>query len=50
MYTVVWDNHEGNERNRHFETLEDAKLEAADLAERFDYVRILGANGRPVDL
>ena len=50
MYTVVWDNHEGNERRQQFETLEDAKLEAADLAEKFDYVEILDAKGNRLEL
>lgn len=48
MYIVRWDDHEGNEHEQPLPTLEDAKLEAADLAEDFDYVQILDENGNEV--
>ena len=41
MYIVEWTDHEGNLNQRLFDTLEDAKLEAASLEERFDYVAII---------
>ena len=50
MYIVQWCDHEGNLRRRPVETLEDAKMEAADLAEQFDYVEILDANGNRLEL
>lgn len=50
MYTVEWCNFEGNSEHRHFETLEDAKLEAEILDEKYDGVRILDPNGNEVHL
>ncbi len=41
MYIVEWNDHEGNQRQREFDTLEDAELEAASLEEEFDYVAII---------
>lgn len=39
MYIVEW-NDEGNQRQRTFDNLEDAQLEAASLEQRFDHVAI----------
>ena len=41
MFIVEWNDHEGNQQQRTFDTLEDAQLEAASLEERFDYVAII---------
>lgn len=41
MFIVEWNDHEGNQRQRTFETLEDAQLEAAYLEEKYDYVAII---------
>ena len=40
VYTVEWNDFEGNQHQREFDTLEDAQLEAAYLEEKFDYVEI----------
>ena len=40
MYTVIWDDHEGNRHELKLDTLEDAEIEAAALREKFDYVDI----------
>ena len=40
MYTVIWDDHEGNRHELLLDTLEDAEIEAAALREKFDYVKI----------
>lgn len=41
MYLVEWTDHEGNQRQRTFETLDDAQVEAAYLETQFDYVAII---------
>lgn len=41
MFIVEWNDYEGNQQQRTFETLEDAKLEAAYLEEQFNYVAII---------
>ncbi len=48
MFVVQWDNQEGNLEERTFESLEDAKIEAADLKEKFDGVMILDENGNEI--
>ena len=40
MYKVIWNDHEGVQRELSFATLEDAQVEAAGLKKRFDYVEI----------
>lgn len=40
MYTVIWDDHEGIQHQMSFARLEDAKLEAAALEEKYDCVDI----------
>lgn len=41
MYIVEWCDHEGNQRQRTFDSKEDAQLEAAALEKEFDHVAIL---------
>lgn len=41
MYIVEWNDHEGNQHQQEFDTLDDALLEAASLEEQFDYVAII---------
>lgn len=41
MFIVEWNDHEGNQRQREFDTLEDAQLEAAYLETKYDYVAII---------
>ena len=41
MFIVEWCDHEGNQQQREFETLEDAQLEVAYLEEKYDYVAII---------
>lgn len=41
MYIVEWCDHEGNQHQREFDNLDDAQLEAASLAEKYDYVAII---------
>ena len=41
MFIVEWNDHEGNQRQREFDTLEDAQAEAAYLETKFDYVAII---------
>ena len=41
MFIVEWNDHEGNQQQRTFETLEDAQAEAAYLETKFDYVAII---------
>lgn len=41
MYIVEWTDFEGNLNQRGFDRLEDAKLEATSLEEKFDYVVII---------
>lgn len=48
MYTVEWCNREGNLEQRQFDTLEDARLEAAELDKKYDGVHILDQNGNEV--
>lgn len=45
MYTVEWNNHIGAVEQLEFETMEDAKLEAAWLADRVDFVEIVKEGG-----
>lgn len=45
MYTVRWCDHEGNEQQRPFQTLEDARLEAEGLDEQYDGVQVFDQNG-----
>lgn len=40
MYRVEWDDFEGNQHGMLFETLKDAKLEAAYLETKYDFVEI----------
>ncbi len=40
MYIVEWCDHEGNLHEREFQTLQDAKLEAAYLEQQYDGVEI----------
>lgn len=44
MYTVIWCDHEGNQRDIKLKTLEDARLEATELDKQYDGVRILDPN------
>ena len=46
MYIVEWDNHEGTRQQLEFDDLEDAKLEAASLEEKFDYVQVRAVSER----
>ena len=41
MFIVEWNDFEGNQHQREFDTLEDVQLEAASLEEQFDYVAII---------
>lgn len=41
MFIVEWNDHEGNQHQREFDTKEDAQLEAASLEEKYDYVAII---------
>lgn len=41
MFIVEWNDHEGNQQQRTFDTLEDAQLEAAYLETKYDYVAII---------
>lgn len=41
MFIVEWNDHEGNQRQRTFDNLEDAKAEAAYLETKYDYVAII---------
>mgnify|MGYP006943504799 CR=1 FL=1 len=43
MYIVEWCDHTGqlNQRQREFDTLEDAQAEAAYLETKYDYVAII---------
>ena len=41
MLIVEWNDHEGNQRQREFDTLEDAQAEAAYLETKYDYVAII---------
>lgn len=41
MFIVEWTDHEGNLNQREFDTLEDARLEAASLETKFDHVAII---------
>lgn len=40
-HIVEWCDQEGNLKQRSFDRLEDAQLEAASLEEKFDYVAII---------
>ncbi len=46
MYIVQWDDWEGKRNERAFTKLSDAKLEAADLREKYDYVEIVKSTER----
>lgn len=41
MYIVEWNDHEGNQQQREFDSLEAAELEVAALEKEFDHVAIL---------
>ena len=41
MFIVEWNDYEGNQQQREFDTLEDAQLEAAYLETKYDYVAII---------
>ncbi len=41
MYIVEWTDHEGSLHQQLFDNRADAKLEAAYLEEKFDYVAII---------
>lgn len=41
MFIVEWNDFEGNQRQREFDTLDDAQLEAAYLETKYDYVAII---------
>ena len=41
MFIVEWNDFEGNQHQREFDTLEDAQLEAAYLETKYDYVAII---------
>ena len=41
MFIVEWNDFEGNQQQREFDNLEDAKAEAASLEEKYDYVAII---------
>lgn len=45
MYIVEWNDHEGNQHQREFDNQDDAKLEAAYLEEKYDYVAIIAELG-----
>lgn len=40
MYLVEWDDQEGNRHQLTFDRLEDAKVEAEALKEKFDFVEV----------
>lgn len=40
MYVVEWDDHEGNRRQRAFDDLESARMEADSLRQQFDFVQV----------
>lgn len=48
MYTVIWCGFDGNQRDIPLKTLEDARLEAAELVKRYDGVHILDPNGNEI--
>lgn len=48
MYTVIWCDHEGNQRDIQLKTLEDARLEATELDKQCDGVHILDPNGNEI--
>lgn len=48
MYTVIWCDHEGNQRYIQLKTLEDAHLEAAELNKKYDGVQILDPSGNKI--
>ena len=41
MYIVEWNDHEGNQQQRAFDSREAAELEAAALEKEFDHVAVL---------
>lgn len=41
MFIVEWCDNEGDLNQREFDNLEDARLEAASLEEKYDYVAII---------
>lgn len=41
MYIVEWNDHEGNQQQRTFDSQEDAQLEAVALEKVFDHVAVL---------
>jgi hypothetical protein len=41
VFIVEWNDFEGNQHQREFDTLEDAQLEAAYLETKYDYVAII---------
>lgn len=41
MFIVEWNDHEGNQQQRTFDTKEDAELEAAYLETKYDCVAII---------
>lgn len=43
MYLVEWDDWEGNRHQLTFDRLEDARLEAEALKEKFDFVDVIPA-------
>lgn len=45
VYIVKWCNNEGNLENRSFERLEDAKMEAADLLNKYGWSEIVDKLG-----
>ena len=46
MYTVQWNDHEGNQQQQiQFKTLEDALLEAAEQDKKYVGVQIFDPNG-----
>ena len=45
MYTVQWNDHEGNQQQIQFKTLEDALLEAAEQDKKYVGVQIFDPNG-----
>lgn len=47
-YRVVWNDCEGNEHERWFNTLRDAIYEEVSLKEKYDYAETFDENGEPV--
>lgn len=45
MFIVEWNDHEGNQQQRPVKNLEDAKLEAASMEEKYEYVVIITEGG-----